>query len=405
MSRRNVIAGAVIAAAAAGAAALIGMGGAPNADPIKIGHYGSMTGAEATFGQSTDNGIILAVEEINAKGGLNGRKIELITYDTKGDSGEAGKAVTRLITSDKVTAVLGEVASTLSLAGGAVCQQYKVPMITPSSTNLRVTMGRDYVFRVCFMDDFQTWALAKFTMETLKFDKVAILYDQKQSYSKGLRDEFTKAFGKIGGRIVADQAYSGGDNDFSAQLSNIREAGAQIMFVSGYYSDGAAIAIQARKLGISIPLLGGDGWDSEQLGKIGGDAIIGSYYSNHSAPDQPEMVDFVKKYKAKYKGQTPDALSGLGYDAMNILFAAMQKAKTLSGQDVRDQIAATKGFPGVTGVITLDKNRNATKSVVIVKLAKNGQGEIVPTFVARIEPEPSTGEEPKKDSPKADKPK
>ncbi|MCX5688570.1 MAG: ABC transporter substrate-binding protein [Planctomycetota bacterium] len=377
----------VCAGALACGAVLAGFAPVPAADPIKVGHYGSMTGSEATFGQSTDRGIRLAIDEINAAGGVNGRLIELITYDTKGDSGEAGKAVTRLISSDKVAAVLGEVASSLSLAGGAVCQQYGVPMITPSSTNPRVTMGRDFVFRVCFTDDFQAFALAKFVKENLKFTKVAILWDQKQAYSKGLRDEFTKSFTKMSGQIVIDQAYSGGDQDFSAQLAAIATANAEILLVPGYYTDGAAIALQARKKGIKVPLLGGDGWDSEQLGKIAGDAIAGSYYSNHSAPDQPEMQEFVNKFKKKYDGQTPDALTGLGYDAAYLLADAFKKAKSLGGKDVRDVLAQAKDFPGVTGAITMDKNRNASKAAVIVQMTKNDKGEVLPKYVASVAPD------------------
>jgi branched-chain amino acid transport system substrate-binding protein len=377
----------VCAGALACGAVLAGFAPVPAADPIKVGHYGSMTGSEATFGQSTDRGIRLAIEEINAAGGVNGRPIELITYDTKGDSGEAGKAVTRLISSDKVAAVLGEVASSLSLAGGAVCQQYGVPMITPSSTNPRVTMGRDFVFRVCFTDDFQAFALAKFVKENLKLTKVAILWDQKQAYSKGLRDEFTKSFTKMSGQIVIDQAYSGGDQDFSAQLAAIATANAEILLVPGYYTDGAAIALQARKKGIKVPLLGGDGWDSEQLGKIAGDAIAGSYYSNHSAPDQPEMQEFVNKFKKKYDGQVPDALTGLGYDAVYLLADAFKKAKSLGGKDVRDVLAQAKDFPGVTGAITMDKNRNASKAAVIVQMTKNDKGEVLPKYVASVAPD------------------
>lgn len=377
----------VCAGALACGAVLAGFAPVPAADPIKVGHYGSMTGSEATFGQSTDRGIRLAIEEINAAGGVNGRPIELITYDTKGDSGEAGKAVTRLISSDKVAAVLGEVASSLSLAGGAVCQQYGVPMITPSSTNPRVTMGRDFVFRVCFTDDFQAFALAKFVKENLKLTKVAILWDQKQAYSKGLRDEFTKSFTKMSGQIVIDQAYSGGDQDFSAQLAAIATANAEILLVPGYYTDGAAIALQARKKGIKVPLLGGDGWDSEQLGKIAGDAIAGSYYSNHSAPDQPEMQEFVNKFKKKYDGQVPDALTGLGYDAVYLLADAFKKAKSLGGKDVRDVLAQAKDFPGVTGAITMDKNRNASKAAVIVQMTKNDKGEVLPKYVASVSPD------------------
>lgn len=354
--------------------------GRQSQEPIKVGHYASMTGKEATFGQSTDNGVKLALKEINDAGGLNGRKIELITYDDKGDSKEAGTAVTRLITSDHVTAVLGEVASSLSLAGGSVCEQYNVPMITPSSTNPSVTRGKKMVFRVCFIDPFQASAIARFMTENLHLKKAAILYDQTQAYSKGLRDDFTRALTKMGGEIVADQAYNGGDTDFSAQLTKIKDSGAEIIFVPGYYTEGGNVAIQARKLGVNVPLIGGDGWDSSQLPAIGGQAIEGSYYSNHSAPDQPNMKEFVEKYKAAY-GATPDALSGLGYDAMMVLFEAMKRAKSLDGRDLARAIAETKDFHGVTGDITIDREHNAQKRVVIVQI-KGGR----PVFVAAVDP-------------------
>src|ERR1043165_2496128 len=268
-----------IALVAAATFALMATTARAGDETIKVGHYASTTGKEATFGLSTDNGVKLAVKEINAAGGLKGKKIELITYDDKGESKEAGTAVTRLITNDKVTAVLGEVASSLSLAGGAVCQQYGVPMISPSSTNPRATAGRDMVFRVCFTDDQQGYALAKFARENLKLTKAAILYDQTQAYSKGLRDYFDKDFKEMGGTIVAEQSYSGGDQDFSAQLTTIKAKNPEIVFVPGYYTDGGNIALQARKLGLNCPLLGGDGWDSEQLGALGKDGIEGSYYS------------------------------------------------------------------------------------------------------------------------------
>ncbi len=360
-----------------------GGGGGAGGDTILVGHYGSMTGKEATFGVSTDNGVRLALEEINAAGGLDGKKIEVTTYDTKGESKEAGNAVTRLITRDNVVAVIGEVASTLSLAGGQVCQEKKVPMISPSSTNPKVTEGRDYVFRVCFIDPFQGYVMAKFVKEDLKLDKVGVLYDQSQAYSKGLREEFTKAFTKMGGEIVADQAYSSGDQDFSAQLSTIKNANPGAVYVPGYYTEVANIAIQARRLGLDVPLLGGDGWDSSQLFKIGGEAIEGCYYSNHYAADQPtdEVREFVEKYKKKY-GETPDGLAALGYDAMYVLYDAMKRSGSLDHEALRDAIAATKDYHAVTGVITMDENRNARKAAVVVQV-KNGE----PVFVTQIDPE------------------
>jgi len=377
----SLLGGLLVAATASGAK--------PSSDsgPIKVGHYASMTGKEATFGQSTDNGIRLAVEEINAAGGVNGRTIEIITYDTKGESREAGAAVTRLITSDKVVAVLGEVASGLSLAGGSVCQQYGVPMISPSSTNPRVTTGRSMVSRVCFIDPFQGYVGAKFARDTLKADRVAILYDQTAPYSKGLRDEFKAHFETLGGTIVSDQAYSGGDQDFSAQLTTIKAANPQAIYVPGYYTDVGNIALQARKLGIgkNVPLLGGDGWDSEQLAKIAGEAIEGSYYSNHYAPDQPEarVQEFIAKYKAEFGGQVPDGLAALGYDAAKILFDAMKRSPSLAGKDLAKALAESKDFAGVTGNITMDPQRNARKAAVVVQLSGDPLG---PKYKATVEP-------------------
>jgi branched-chain amino acid transport system substrate-binding protein len=369
--------------AAAAIAAMFGAGQPNSSDPILIGHYASMTGKEATFGQSTDQGIRLAIREINEAGGLNGRKLEIITLDDKGESKEAGNAVTRLITKDKVVAVLGEVASGLSLAGGAVAQEKGVPMISPSSTNPAVTRNRDMVSRVCFIDPFQGFVVAKFCRENLKATNVAVLFDQTAPYSKGLRDEFKKHFTKMGGKIVADQAYSAGDQDFSAQLTTIRGANPEAIFVPGYYTEAGNIALQARRLGVTVPLLGGDGWDSEQLAAIGKEAIEGCYYSNHYAPDQPseEIKAFVEKYKGAYGGQTPDGLAALGYDAAKVLFDSMKRAKSLGGKDLAAAIAATKDFRGVTGVISIDKNRDATKAAVVVQM-KNGK----PVWVATVEP-------------------
>ncbi len=341
-------------------------------DTLKIGHYGSLTGAEATFGKSTDNGIKLAVEEINAKGGVTiagkSYKIELVSDDTEGKPEKAGTVVTKLITKDKVVAVLGEVASSVSLQGAPVCQKYGIPMITPSSTNPSVTAKGDMIFRVCFIDPFQGFACAKFAKSDLKLGKAAILFDQAAAYSVGLKDEFIKAYKDMGGTITSEQAYTKGAADFNAQLTRIRESNPDLIFVPGYYSDVAKVAIQARKLGMKMPLLGGDGWDSEELGKNAGDAIEGCFYSNHYAPDQPTeaIQTFVKKYEAKFAG-TPDGLAALGYDAANILFDAMSRAKSSGGKDLREAIAATKGFKAVTGTITINEKRDAVKPAVIVE--------------------------------------
>jgi branched-chain amino acid transport system substrate-binding protein len=357
--------------------------------PIKVGEFGSLTGSEATFGQSTHAGIMLAVEEQNAAGGVKGRKIEVITYDDQGKSQEAGGAVTRLITDDKVVAVLGEVASSLSLAGGEVAQQYGVPMISPSSTNPRVTQVGDMIFRVCFIDPFQGYVMAKFAREHLKAGKVAVLFDQSQAYSTGLKDDFTKAFTAMGGTVPTSQAFSKGDQDFNAQLTTIRGTAPDAIFIPGYYTDAANIAIQARKLRITIPLLGGDGWDSAQLAAIGGKAMFNTFYSNHYSHQDPKpaVQNFIAKYKERNGGAIPDGLAALGYDAAKILFAAMEQAPSLSGKDLAAAIAATKDFPGVTGSISMDANRDARKPAVVLEMKEDASGSILPTYVTTIEPQ------------------
>jgi branched-chain amino acid transport system substrate-binding protein len=365
-----------------GTAAAPGDKKAPAGDTILIGEFGSMTGSEATFGQSTHNGIVLAMKEINAAGGIKGKKVAVKTYDDQGRAQEAGTAVTRLITDDKVVAVLGEVASSLSIAGGRVAQQYKVPMISPSSTNPAVTQIGDMIFRVCFLDDFQGYVVAKFARDHLKAQKAAVFFDQAQAYSKGLKDFFKKSFTELGGQVVSEQAYTGGDQDFSAQLTSIRDAGVDVVFLPGYYTEAANIMLQARKLGVKATFLGGDGWDSTQLAAIGGEAVEGAYYGNHYSPDEerPVVQEFVKKYQAD-NGQIPDGLAALGYDAAKLLFDAMGRAESLDGPTLAKAIAATKDFQGVTGVFSIDENRNAKKSAVVVVM-KGGK----PAYVTTITP-------------------
>jgi branched-chain amino acid transport system substrate-binding protein len=336
---------------------------------IVIGHYASMTGSTAHFGQDTDRGIRLAFEEANEKGGVLGKKLRVVTLDTRGDSAEAASAVTRLIDVEKVSAVLGEVASSLSLAGGRVAQRRKIPMISPTSTNPKVTEVGDYIFRVCFIDPFQGKVMATFARQNLKFSKVAILKDVKNDYSIGLADAFQKSFTALGGTIVVEQSYSQGDTDFSAQVTAIRGTGAEAIFVPGYYSEVGSIARTADRLGLKVPLLGGDGWDSPDLFKIGGDAINGSYFSDHFAPDlaTEQAKQFVAKFTAKY-GVPPSGLGALGYEAAEVLVDAIRRAGKDEPTAIRDAIAQTKDFEGVTGKITMDPQRNPQKSAVVLKI-------------------------------------
>ena len=321
--------------------------------PIVIGEVGSMTGTEATFGLSSANGIQLAIDEFNAKGGVKGRQLQVKVLDDQGRPEEAATAATRLIASEHVVALLGEVASTRSMFMAPKAQQAKVPMVTPSSTNPAVTEKGDYIFRACFIDPFQGYVGATFALNNLKLKKVAILKDVRNDYSVGLAKNFIDAFTKGGGQIVAQESYSNGDVDFKAQLTNIKGLAPQALYVPGYYTDVGLIARQAREVGITAPLLGGDGWDSEKLYEIGGEAIVGSFFSNHYSPDDPSprIQEFVGKYKKAFGGQLPDSLAAQAYDAAGMLVDAMKRGKDLTGASIRDALAATNALsPGMSPI-------------------------------------------------------
>lgn len=348
-------------------------------DEILVGEYGSLTGTTATFGQSTNNAIQLAFEQINAAGGVLGKKVRVVVEDDQSKPEEAATAVTKLINQNHVVAILGEVSSSRSLAAAPICQANGVPMVSPSSTNPRVTQVGDYIFRVCFIDPFQAEVGARIAWEILKLKKVAILSDVRNDYSVGLQTFFRQTYKGFGGEIVAEQSYSEGDSDFRAQLTQIKSANPEGIYVPGYYTEVGTIARQARELGITVPLVGGDGWDSPRLWEIGGEALNGCYFSNHYSVDDPSpaVQKFVADYKAKYN-QVPDALAAMGYDAARILADAMTRAGTTKGDKVRDTLSATKDFPGVTGTITINKERNAVKPAVVLKI-ENGKFVFVTT--------------------------
>jgi branched-chain amino acid transport system substrate-binding protein len=376
--------------------AVLGMGcAAVRNDELVIGEYGSLTGNDATFGISTQRGVEVALDELIAKkeGKIGGLKVRVVVEDDRGMAEEAATVVQKLINQDRAVAVVGEVASSRSLAGGPICQQAGVPMISPSSTNPEVTKKGDFIFRMCFLDDFQGWVMAKFVAEDLKLKRVAVLKDVKNDYSVGLASYFTQAFQSMGGTVVLETSYSAGDADFRAALTSIKAKRPEAVIVPGYYTEAGQIARQARELGLTVPLIGGDGWESEKLIEIGGEAMNGCFYSNHWALDAPDpkLQDFLKAYREKYKGD-PDAIGGLAYDAAQVLFGAMEQLATQEPQafqglgsskagsearkeacrKVRDIIAATKLYPGVTGAITLDANRDASKPAVVIEI-KDGK--------------------------------
>jgi branched-chain amino acid transport system substrate-binding protein len=350
---------------------------------ILLGQFGSLTGTTATFGISTDNGVKMAIDEANAKGGALGKKIRVVTVDDGSKTDQAASAALRLINREKVLAIIGEVASSRSLAAAPVCQKAGVPMISPASTNPAVTQTGDYVFRTCFIDPFQGTVVAKFARDQLKAKRIAILTDSASDYSKGLTQYFTEEWKRGGGEIVSEVSYSEGDKDFRAQLTTIKGQNPDVIFVPGYYTEVGNLAVQARSLGLKQPLLGGDGWDSDKLYEISKGALEGSYYSNHySAQDKsPRVANFVAAYKKRFGGKTPDVMAALGYDATLIMVDAIKRAGSTDRAKIRDAIAATKNFEGVTGNITLDKNRDAIKSAVILQVKGNSAN-----YVTTIKP-------------------
>ena len=340
-----------------------------SADEILVGEYGALTGAMATFGLGNHKGVTMAVDAVNSAGGVLGKRIRIINEDTQGKPEEAQTVVTKLITKDRVVAVIGENTSSNSLAAAPVCQSRGIPMITPSATNPKVTEVGNYIFRVCFTDPYQGRVMAKFAASSLKLKDVAILRDVKSDYSVGLAGIFKENFTGMGGRIVGDEGYSQGDRDFTAQLTALKGGKPQALFIPGYYTDVGLIARQARKLGLNAVLLGTDGWESDKLWEVGGEALNGSFYSTHFSPDDPSPTirKFVEDYRARY-GSLPDANAVLAYDATMFLIDAIRRAGSARPDSIRGALEATKVFQGITGAITLDKNRNPIKPAVILEV-------------------------------------
>jgi branched-chain amino acid transport system substrate-binding protein len=353
-----------------------------NANEIVVGEYGSLTGPEKQFGVSTDNGIKLAVEQQNASGGIHGKKIVLKVDDDASNADQATTDVLKLIQEDHAVAILGEVASSRSLRGAKIAQQLGVPMISPSSTNPKVTQGSTMVSRVCFVDSFQGYVGAKFVHDDLHLTHGAILFDNSEDYSKGLKSDFIKAFEQMGGKIDAEQSYGKGANEFSAQLTAIRDSHPQFVYLPGYYSVLGSVIPQARKLGLDVPFVGGDGWVDDKTIKDTGPALDGCYFTDHydRQDPRPEVKSFLDAYRAAYHSE-PDSMAALGYDSAKLLFAAMEKSPSLDGKALSAAINSTIDFHGVTGIITIDADRNARKAAVIQKIENGGY-----TAVAHVDP-------------------
>lgn len=344
--------------------------GAPDHSLIKIGYYGDLSGPTFNFGESAKNGVLMAAEEINQAGGINGRRIDLVIEDDQGSPERAATRASKLIDQDKVVAVIAGGTSGNSRAGAPKAQVAKIPLIAPSATDPAVTQIGDYIFRACLIDTFQGEVMAKFAVNTLKARKAAILLDFNSPYSRGLSDFFELSFTRLGGQIVSKQLYTITDGDYRGQLNSIRLAAPDVVYIPGYYGNVALIAKQARQIGITQPLLGGDGWDAPELWDMGGDSLNGSYISNHySAEDpSPAIQSFVHDYKLRNGNLLPDAHAALAYDAMRVLIDAIRRAGTTDGPKLREALAQTKSFPGVTGIITINEERNAIKPAVVLKL-------------------------------------
>jgi branched-chain amino acid transport system substrate-binding protein len=344
--------------------------GEQNRTTIKIGYFGDLTGPTFNFGRSAYNGVLMAASEINQLGGINNRQIDVVIEDDKGSPEEAARLTGKLIDHDKVVAIIAGGTSGNSRAAAPKAQSSRIPLIAPSSTDPAVTQAGDYIFRTCFVDSFQGEVMATFAATSLKAKKAAILFDFNSPYGRGLTDFFESSFRKLGGDIVNKQSYMQGDADFKGQLSSIKAAEPDVIYIPGYYGDVALIAKQARAMGMDQPLLGGDGWDAPELWQLAGAALNNSYMSTHYSVDDPShaIQAFVQEYKHRYGNLAPDAHAALAYDAARLLFDAIRRAGTTDSAKLRDALAQTKDFEGVTGIINMDADRNAIKPAVVLKL-------------------------------------
>lgn len=349
-------------------------GNAAEGDTIKIGLIASLNGEQQPWGLDSKYGAELAVEEINAAGGIQGKKVELVVEDT-GSKPEGGKSATeKMVSEDKVLCVLGEVASGITLPAAQVCQENGVPLISIGATRIDVTQQGGAIFRVCYTDDFQGAAMAKYAYEDLKLRKVAVMTDRKLPYSTGLSEVFSKSFTKLGGEIVAEEKYESGNIDFKAQLTNIKDKNPDGLFCSGYFTEVGPIARQREALGLNVPMLGGDGWDSKDLLDSGGSGIVGGFFANHyhQSEARPEVANFVANFKKKYGTDAGTAMAALAYDAAGVCFEALKNAKALDSKSLIEAIQGIQDYKGVSGNITIGADGNAQKPALVLKVNKDG---------------------------------
>ncbi|NLK68064.1 MAG: ABC transporter substrate-binding protein [Clostridiaceae bacterium] len=350
-----------------------------NTDEIKIGINYELSGENATYGQGSVEGIELAIEEINAAGGINGKIIIPVKYDNQSTPSEATILANKLVSQDKVLAILGPATTGCFTSEIPVANKNKVPIATGSATGDNVTFAADgsvheYVFRICFFDSFQGQVMANFAAENLSAKNAAIIMDSSSDYGKGLAENFVKTFTESGGNIVAQEAYVAGDTDFNAILTKIKALNSDVIYIPGYYNEAGLIIKQARNLGLNQPILGADGFDSPTLVDLAGASALNDvYFTNHysSLDEDPMVLEFIKTFEARY-GKKPDAFNALGYDLARFVADAIGRAEKLTGEAVKDALEATENFAGVTGTLSVDENHNPVKSIVVIGL-KDGK--------------------------------
>ena len=381
----------VMAASAALMIMLTGCGGAKKdgGDTIKVGGDLEMTGGSASYGASSKNGIELAFKQINAKGGVNGKKLALVVADNKSEATEATNAMQKLVSQDKVVAVIGPNLSSAVIAASAVNTGAKVLDISPMGTNPNVTVDpknsktKTYNFRTCFIDPFQGTVMAYFASKDLKAKKAAIMIDNSSDYAKGLAQFFKENFVKNGGQIVAEEFYLQKDTDFKATLTKIKAANPDLLYIPGYYQEVGMIVKQGREMGLTIPMAGGDGWDSAKLPEIAGkEALNSTYFSSLYSPDDDSKLnkDFVAEYQKAYNAK-PDVFAALAYDSALLVAEAIKSANSADPAKIAEAMAKIKGFNGVSGSVTFNEQHNPVKSAVIIE-HKGG----VQTFKTKVNP-------------------
>ena len=343
-------------------------------DVVKLGCITPLTGDVKTFGESQKNGFLIAIEEYSKTGKY---QITPFIADDRNDATEGTNAALKLITQDKVYGIIGPLTSKVAIPVSEIAEKNKVPMVTGSATNPKVTVydnkRKPYVFRACFIDPFQGSVAANFAIKELKVKSAAVLYDVGNDYSKGLAEFFKATFEKGKGQIVGYESYQKDDVDFSALITKISVKKPEVIYIPDYYNKVALIARQVREKGLKAAMMGGDGWDSPELIKVGGAAIVGNYFTNHYSPERKDKVAeaFIERYKQKH-GMVPDALAALGYDAAMIYLQCLDKAKKPIPEEVMKVLTNLKNFKGVTGTISFDKNGDPIKSAVILRVEKEG---------------------------------